>query len=131
MKEVYFRQNRLKFDLDFGGRIFERLGVLIFVRFRGSVWTEHLNAWIFNRSKIRPVPCAPNLIFELSKSRNIYKTEYSLLGIHRTGVVLGKLWGGGGMGAACLVSDLAAKSSGVEKLGPDYLRSFIPKPQGH
>ena len=35
----------------------ERLGVQVMVRLAWSVWTQHLNAWIFDLSKIRPVPC--------------------------------------------------------------------------
>ena len=40
---------------------FERLGVQISVRLAWSVWTERLNARIFDQSKIRPTPCEQSL----------------------------------------------------------------------
>ena len=60
-----FRPYRLKSDLDFGVDNFWTVRRLI--KFSsspsGSVSTQQLNARIYNRSEIRPVPCECSLIF--------------------------------------------------------------------
>ena len=60
-----FRPYRLKSDLDFGVDNFWTVRRLL--KFSsspsGSVSTQQLNARIYNRSEIRPVPCECSLIF--------------------------------------------------------------------
>ena len=60
-----FRPYRLKSDLDFGVDNFWTVRRLIKFSYspNGSVSTQQLNARIYNRSEIRPVPCECSLIF--------------------------------------------------------------------
>ena len=60
-----FRPYRLKSDLDFGVDNFWTVRRLIKFSYSpsGSVSTQQLNARIYDRSEIRPVPCECSLIF--------------------------------------------------------------------